>query len=167
MARLLHKLATQILKTMKHKIFFILILAGVVGCSDDRVERLDYGSVDFPGEKGALIAKQWKLDGYETGKSPFSSIIEFKSQRNPKGEGYILSGRSAVNFYEANYVLSGTNSIKVHSLSVTEIAGNEAEGSFEKDFFRRVSAVENYTIGKNELLLSNSKGMTMRFISTN
>ncbi len=152
---------------MKHRIFYILFFFGILGCSDARVDRLDYGSSDYPEDKVALIAKQWKLDGYETGKSPFASIIEFKSQRNPKGEGYILSGRSAVNFYEATYVFTGTNSIKIQSLSVTEIAGNAAEWSFEDDFFKRVAAVENYALGKNELTLSNTKGMSMRFISDN
>lgn len=131
------------------------------------MDSLEHSSVDFPGDKGTLIAKQWKLDGYETGKSPFASIIEFKAQKNLKGDGYILSGRSAVNFYEASYVLFGTNSIKVDGLSVTEIAASAAEGNFEEDFFKRVAAVENYTIGQNELLLSNSKGMRMRFISNN
>lgn len=152
-------------KTMKERFLYSCLFLGILGCSEPKVDSMANDSAYFSGSKSELINKQWRLESYETGTPTNTAIMEFKTHKSSNGKGYILSGKSAVNFYEANYELSEVNEIKVHHLFITEIAGNQAESAFEKDFFMRVSTVENYKINHNELELSNSKGMTMRFVS--
>ncbi len=120
------------------------------------------GNADFTGDKSRLLSGEWKLDSFETGRVNRNTVLEFKTQRNLAGN-YILSGISAVNFYEAGYTLSGTNAIKIINLSMTEIGGPAADMAFEKQYFERLASVSSFSFKDNMLVLRNGKGEEMIF----
>ncbi len=162
------RLATQILNKMKN-LLFLMFLAGVISCKSDSAGPYnqsaggDLGNY-FEGEKGLLLAKQWKLTALETGEVSYSTVLEFKTQKNQNGK-FLLSGKSVVNFYEATYDLAGINGITISNLSITEIAGNTAQTGQEKDFFGRLSVAETFVIRDGTLVLSNRKGEQLYFKS--
>lgn len=120
------------------------------------------GEAGFTGEKSRLLAGEWKLEAYETGKVNKNSVLEFKTQRNLAGN-YILSGISAVNFYEAGYSLNGTNGIKVVNLSMTEIGGPREDMIFEENYIKRLVSMNTFSFKDNRLILRNGEGKEMIF----
>lgn len=119
-------------------------------------------SGEFAGDRGRLLSGEWKLEAYETGRVNRNTVLEFKTQRNLAGN-YILSGISAVNFYEAGYTLSGTQTIKIINLSMTEIGGPPADMAFEKQYFERLVSMSSFSFKDNMLVLRNGKGEEMHF----
>lgn len=151
------------------KFITIGILLGLLGCADLSEEmRSSNDSLGLSGPKGdkgnleAPLIREWKLEGYENGKVNKSTVLEFKTQRNLAGNS-ILSGISAVNFYEAGYVLNGNNGIKIVSLSMTEIGGPAQEMDFERKYFERLASMNSYSFKDKTLVLKNAKGEEMYF----
>lgn len=150
---------------------FILIgcLLGLLGCADVSKDMLSgNNSMGLSGPKGdkgsadSPLIREWKLEGYENGKVSKSTVLEFKMQRNLAGNS-ILSGISAVNFYEAGYVLNGNNGIKIVNLSMTEIGGPAQDMDFERKYFERLTSVNSYSFKDKTLVLKNGKGEEMYF----
>ncbi len=118
--------------------------------------------LDFGGEKSRLLNGKWALEAYESGKVNKTTVLEFKTQRNLAGN-YILSGISAVNFYEAGYSLSGSNGIKITGLSVTEMGGPAADMAFETRYFGRLQSMTSFEFRDDKLVLRNTLGQEMVF----
>lgn len=118
--------------------------------------------LDFTGEKSRLLNVKWELEAYENGKVNKSTVLEFKTQRNLVGN-YILSGISAVNFYEAGYSLSGDDGIKITGLSMTEMAGSAQDMAFETHYFERLLSVTSFEFRDDKLVLRNARGQEMVF----
>ena len=77
------------------------------------------------------LHSKWQLVEYETNeKIPYQIVLEFRNEKNEKGN-WTLSGKSSVNFYQADYDFTGQK-IKISNLIVTEIAGNLAATTFEE-----------------------------------
>ena len=93
-------------------------------------------------------------------------VLEFKSQKNLSGN-YILSGISSVNFYEAGYSFSGKDGMRVHHLSMTEMAGLKADMEFEEEYFKRLSQVISYAFAGSKLVLKGKDGTEMTFYASN
>lgn len=155
------------------KITLISLLLGVLACADmDDNLLFNNGSVGLnggpqgpKGDKGASahpLAGEWKLEAYENGKVSKSTVLEFKTQRNLSGN-YILSGISAVNFYEAGYEIGANNTLKIVHLSMTEIGGPPADMAFENNYFERLALVNSYSFKDKTLILKNTKGQEMHF----
>lgn len=111
-----------------------------------------------------ILNKTWKLEAYESGSVSSRTVLEFKAERTPSG-GYVVSGQSAVNFYEASYLLPASNQVRFSSLSMTKVEGTNEAIQFENDFFRRLLAVENFEVNGTKLTLSNGKGEKIIFRS--
>jgi len=154
------------------KLILIGCLLGLPGCADVSKEMLSdsdslglSGTTGPKGDKGyadSPLMREWKLEGYENGKVSRSTVLEFKTQRNLAGN-YILSGISAVNFYEAGYVLSGSEGIKIMNLSMTEIGGPAQDMDFERKYFERLTSMNSYSVKNKMLVLKNGKGEEMYF----
>lgn len=154
------------------------LLLGVLACADvgENMKSLNNGHSgpqgpqgpigsagnQFTADQSRLLNGEWKLEAYETGRVNRNTVLEFKTQRNLAGN-YILSGISAVNFYEAGYTLSTNNTIKIVNLSMTEIGGPAADMAFEKQYFERLASVNSFSFKDNMLVLRNGKGEEMRF----
>lgn len=111
------------------------------------------------------LQTKWQLVEYETNeKIPFQVVLEFRNEKNEKGN-WILSGKSSVNFYQADYDFTGQK-IKISNLVVTEIAGNPAARTFEEKYLDRLLQVSDFIV-KNEILTLSSSKQKMIFKPTN
>lgn len=147
---------------MKRGVFVVLI-ALVCSCKSDILAPYNFGAdADFSGDRNKLIQGEWKLDAYETGVVSESTVLQFVNQKNSKGL-FIISGTSSINFFEGGYEFTGTSSLKVRELSVTEMGGSKEKVEFEKTFLERLMAIESFSFKDNTLILSNSKGSQMYF----
>lgn len=116
----------------------------------------------FEGKKGMFLNRKWVLESWGNEKISKSVVLEFKSQKNLAGH-YILSGISSVNFYEAGYSFSGTEGLRIHQLSMTEMAGIKADMDFEQEYFKRLSKVVSYEFVGAKLVLKTDDAKTMTF----
>ena len=111
------------------------------------------------------LQSKWQLVEYETNeKIPYQIVLEFRNEKNEKGN-WTLSGKSSVNFYQADYDFTGQK-IKISNLIVTEIAGNSAATTFEEKYLDRLLQVSDFIV-KNEMLTLSSSKQKMIFKATN
>jgi heat shock protein HslJ len=102
------------------------------------------------------LQAKWQLIEYEPNeKNPYQVVLEFRNEKNEKGS-WILSGKSSVNFYQADYDFSGQK-IKITNLTVTEIAGNSAATIFEEKYLERLLQVSDFIVKNETLTLSSLK----------
>jgi heat shock protein HslJ len=102
------------------------------------------------------LHSKWQLVEYETNeKIPYQIVLEFRNEKNEKGN-WTLSGKSSVNFYQADYDFTGQK-IKISNLIVTEIAGNLAATTFEEKYLDRLLQVSDFSVKNATLNLSSSK----------
>lgn len=112
-----------------------------------------------------ILQAKWQLFEYETNeKIPYQIVLEFKNEKNEKGN-WTLSGKSSVNFYQADYDFTGQK-IKISNLIVTEIAGNLTATTFEEKYLERLLLVSDFSV-KNETLTLSSLKHKMVFKLTN
>ncbi len=112
-----------------------------------------------------ILQAKWQLFEYETNeKIPYQIVLEFKNEKNEKGN-WTLSGKSSVNFYQADYDFTGQK-IKISNLIVTEIAGNLTATTFEEKYLERLLLVSDFSV-KNETLTLSSLKNKMVFKLTN
>ena len=137
-----------------------ILLVGIVfvacGNLDDDI------SIQHGSSQSALSTKVWNLYAYETGAVNHPTTIAFKAEKNEKGDS-ILSGKCGLNFYEATFKIYGDSTIKILSLSTTEIGGSLLEMKFEEDFYERISTIETFYYEMNNLILSTHKGSKLYF----
>jgi heat shock protein HslJ len=152
---------------MKNLLLFLCITL-LTGCADLKEDPPMYGMLnsDFQGQKGLLLNRKWVLEAWGGEKTSKGVVLEFKSQKNLSGN-YILSGISSVNFYEAGYSFSGKDGMRVHHLSMTEMAGLKADMEFEEEYFHRLSKVISYQFAGTKLVLKSEDGKQMTFYASN
>lgn len=147
---------------MKYIIFIFFVLA--VSCKRDNAISPDQDGMAGLSVKNSIYTK-WKLLGFETGERiAYEVVLEFKTEKNEKGSN-ILSGKSSINFYQADFSLNN-NKITINNLTMTEIAGNTKAMALEKEYFKRLSEVTNFSIANEMLTLSSGKqNMTFQIIN--
>jgi heat shock protein HslJ len=152
---------------MKQAFLFVWITL-LTGCADleDGQMLSALKDTEFQGEKGSLLNRKWVLEAWGNEKINKGVVLEFKMQKNLSGN-YILSGISAVNFYEAGYTFTGNDGIQVHHLSMTEMAGLQADMAFEAEYFRRLSLVRSYAFVDGKLVLKTQDAKQMIFYASN
>lgn len=148
----------------KMKVILLWMLVVLLSSCADLKEETQYNGVQSGGEFeiSSLLRNKWRLEAYETGPVSKSVLIEFRPQKNLQGN-YILSGISAVNFFEAGFHVGKENTIQIAQLSVTEIAGMKAEMEFEEEYFRRLSEIKAYFFRDSRLVLTDLRGHEMIF----
>ena len=137
------------------KNLFLLLLLALNGCKNDQAIDPDKNYTAGLADKSSIYAK-WKLSAYESGqKIPYDVILEFKTEKNEKGRN-ILSGKSSINFYQADFSIVNTK-ININNLVMTEIAGNASATAFEKDYLLRLAEASSFDLSGENLTLSSTK----------
>jgi heat shock protein HslJ len=137
------------------KNLFLLLLLALNGCKNDQAIDPDKNYTTGLADKSSIYAK-WQLSAYESGqKIPYDVILEFKTEKNEKGRN-ILSGKSSINFYQADFSIVNTK-ININNLVMTEIAGNASATAFEKDYLLRLAEVSSFDLSGENLTLSSTK----------
>jgi heat shock protein HslJ len=136
--------------------YFILILFLMLNAckSDDAISPDNNYTVGLASRNS--IYSKWKLVSFENNqKINYEVVLEFKHEKNEKGS-QILSGKSIINFYQADFIIDGSQLV-INNLSMTEIAGNASAEVFETEYLKRLSETRNFNISNETLTLSSAK----------
>jgi heat shock protein HslJ len=135
--------------------FVVILILLITACKSDETIGPDKDYAMGLASKNVLYSK-WLLASYESGKKiKYEVVLEFKNEKNEKGT-YILSGKSSINFYQADFVIEN-NKMTINNLVVTEIAGSSEARDFETDYLKRISEVSNYSLVDQTLILTSAK----------
>jgi hypothetical protein len=136
----------------------LIILLLVFSCKSENFEMGPSGSVDKQFNASDIergLFGVWKLSSYEDLKNiRYDVTLELKTERTPRGL-YLLSGKSAANFYNAQFEFNNQKgTIKIYDLATTEINADATAKNFEVDFWKRLLSVEKFQIIDNVLTIS-------------
>lgn len=148
---------------MKKVILATAVFVALFGssCQRNDVPAIDNQAQNSPARISQNIEGTWKLLHYEDKKKVgFEVNISFLSDKSETGD-WMLSGKSAVNQYFANYQLNkDTGTLKVLMLGSTKMAGPPEKMLFELGYFERLRQVGIFKIEQDNLTLKESTSST-------
>ena len=135
---------------MKTKISVILglIMIGTFACAGAAQNQID---------------GKWKLTGYNFAEKR-SFPIEKMEINLTVTDGTKIGGKSACNLYSGTIVLGPGGAMKLKTITMTEMACNEINGSFEGAFLQVLDKASRYEVKGNTLTITDAAtGQFLRF----